>query len=218
MIMNHTLTCPFEDDADYSRWLEELESNWRQQSLSPYQIFNDLTQSYPELIDDFPLYCVELEAEKNEIEACVGKIIQQGQRLDEVIAAMALEISAYPLIERLIVVESVIYRMRAKYNDHYQSELHIVHRHKGVSEAEVQMARETSILIVGEKVGLQLQKAGTRYRCCCPLHEEKTASCTFFSHTNSWYCFGCHIGGDGISLVEEVLGMSFIQAVRFIIS
>ena len=37
----------------------------------------------------------------------------------------------------------------------------------------------------------------------CPLHQEKTASFTWYKDTNSWYCFGCKRGGSVIDLVMK---------------
>lgn len=47
---------------------------------------------------------------------------------------------------------------------------------------------------------------------CCPLHREKTPSL----HLNSenWHCFGCKEGGDAISFVMKLDGLSFWDACR----
>jgi len=36
---------------------------------------------------------------------------------------------------------------------------------------------------------------------CCPLHHEKTPSCTIYPATNSFHCFGCGKSGDQIKFV-----------------
>lgn len=49
------------------------------------------------------------------------------------------------------------------------------------------------------------------YYICCPFHVEKTASCRLYEH--SFYCFGCHKGGDVIKFVQEYFGLTFAQAI-----
>ncbi|HAP79103.1 MAG TPA: DNA primase, partial [Ruminococcus sp.] len=50
--------------------------------------------------------------------------------------------------------------------------------------------------VVGSYVNLLRQ--GHNYVCACPFHSEKTPSCTVFTDTQSFYCFGCGAGGDVI--------------------
>lgn len=48
----------------------------------------------------------------------------------------------------------------------------------------------------------------------CPLHEEDTSSFTVYEQTNSFYCFGCSVGGDVIKLTQLIHKMTFTEAVR----
>jgi DNA primase len=50
----------------------------------------------------------------------------------------------------------------------------------------------------------------------CPVHRERTPSFFVYPQEQTWYCFGCKRGGDVISLVREVEGLSFSQAVAFL--
>lgn len=45
---------------------------------------------------------------------------------------------------------------------------------------------------------------------CCPFHEEKTASLKLYD--TSFYCFGCGTGGDVITFVAKLYGISNAQA------
>jgi len=58
------------------------------------------------------------------------------------------------------------------------------------------------------KLGLDLEEHGSRLVGLCPFHAETDPSFTVYLETNSFYCFGCHIGGGVLklvsSLVEEV--------------
>jgi len=37
----------------------------------------------------------------------------------------------------------------------------------------------------------------------CPFHQDPTPSFTIYEKTNSFYCFGCGAGGDGIKFVQK---------------
>lgn len=59
-----------------------------------------------------------------------------------------------------------------------------------------------------------LHRSGSRLRCCCPFHEEKTPS--FFVNTsrNTYHCFGCGEHGSPIDFVMKKESLSFVEAVR----
>ena len=63
---------------------------------------------------------------------------------------------------------------------------------------------------------VQLKRTGNTYSCCCPFHSEKTPSCHFYPNNNSFYCFGCHIGGTVITFVKEIERLDFQEAVKFL--
>lgn len=60
-------------------------------------------------------------------------------------------------------------------------------------------------------LGIALAPRGGAEWACCPLHGEKTPS--FKVDRRSWHCFGCHEGGDSISLIAKVQGISYGWAI-----
>lgn len=54
----------------------------------------------------------------------------------------------------------------------------------------------------------------TLVNCC--FHQEHTPSLALYPSTSSYNCFGCQKHGDIYSFVEEVLGCSFTEALKFI--
>ena len=61
-----------------------------------------------------------------------------------------------------------------------------------------------------------VKKRGRIYVCCCPFHSEKTPSCTIYPENSSFYCFGCHEGGDVIRFVMLTDNVSYIEAVKIL--
>lgn len=64
---------------------------------------------------------------------------------------------------------------------------------------------------------VQLKRTGNTYSCCCPFHSEKTPSCHFYpAPSSSFYCYGCHVGGDVITFIMQIEHLDYINAVRFL--
>jgi hypothetical protein len=63
-----------------------------------------------------------------------------------------------------------------------------------------------SIVEVAGLCGLELKISGRRFVCCCPVHAEKTASCTIYPEDGNFHCYGCHAHGDAIELFRIVKG------------
>lgn len=63
---------------------------------------------------------------------------------------------------------------------------------------------------------VHLIRAGSLLKCQCPFHSEKTPSCVVYPHNNSFYCFGCHAGGDVITFTMQIEGLDYMSAVRML--
>ena len=59
-----------------------------------------------------------------------------------------------------------------------------------------------------------LSKTGQNYKGLCPFHSEKTPSFSVSPTRQMFHCFGCGVGGDGISFMMKREGMEFIEVVR----
>ena len=77
---------------------------------------------------------------------------------------------------------------------------------------EVQAAADI-VEVASDYVG-RLEKSGSRYMALCPFHDEDTPSFSLTPEKNLYYCFGCQAGGSIFTLVQEMEGASFPEAVR----
>lgn len=59
-------------------------------------------------------------------------------------------------------------------------------------------------------------RRGRNYVCSCPFHSEKTPSCTVFTDTQNFYCFGCGAGGDVITFIMKIENLTFPEAVKLL--
>lgn len=55
---------------------------------------------------------------------------------------------------------------------------------------------------VTKELKLPLERGG-RY-VCCPLHDEDTASFRIYDEEDTFYCFGCNVGGDVVVLHQKL--------------
>src|SRR3954468_11361432 len=86
-----------------------------------------------------------------------------------------------------------------------------------IRAADIALVRERSKIdeIVGEH--LQLKRAGGgSLKGLCPFHDEKSPSFQVTPTRNLYHCFGCGVGGDVISFVQNIDHLSFSEAVELL--
>ena len=63
---------------------------------------------------------------------------------------------------------------------------------------------------------VQLRRAGSNMKGLCPFHNEKTPSFTVYPQDNSFYCFGCGVGGNAITFVRQIEHLDYQDAIEFL--
>ncbi len=63
---------------------------------------------------------------------------------------------------------------------------------------------------------VSLKRAGDTYKGLCPFHSEKSPSFTVYPKTESFYCFGCGIGGDAVTFVKQIEHLDYPDALEFL--
>lgn len=61
---------------------------------------------------------------------------------------------------------------------------------------------------------IDLKRAGTSYKACCPFHDEKSPSFNINKGAQHYHCFGCGAHGDAIRFLMEYQQMGFQDAVE----
>ncbi len=81
------------------------------------------------------------------------------------------------------------------------------------SDTIERVRRQTSLVAVVQQF-VRLQKRGRSFTGLCPFHKEKTPSFHVNDERGFYHCFGCKASGDAIRFVQEMQGLSFVEAVR----
>jgi len=88
-------------------------------------------------------------------------------------------------------------------------------RDRTIEEVKEEIKYRTDLAaIIGEYV--TLKKAGTSFKGLCPFHGEKTPSFHVKPLAGFFHCFGCGKSGDAITFVQEQVGYSFMEALRYL--
>ena len=87
----------------------------------------------------------------------------------------------------------------ARFSDEFLSELH---------------ARCDIEQIISSYV--QLKRRGKNLVGLCPFHNEKTPSFTVYPESQSFFCFGCGVGGEAINFIRRAENLDYVEAVRFL--
>ena len=61
-----------------------------------------------------------------------------------------------------------------------------------------------------------VKRSGRDFVCCCPIHSEKTPSCHIYTRDSHYHCYGCGASGDVITIVMQMEGLGYIDALRFL--
>lgn len=68
------------------------------------------------------------------------------------------------------------------------------------------------VSVIGDRV--RLERRGQSHIGLCPFHKEKSPSFHVNAERGFFYCFGCQAGGNAISFLQQLDGLSFPEAVR----
>ena len=83
-----------------------------------------------------------------------------------------------------------------------------------LSSQTVERVKESADIVEVVSQHTDLRRAGARMSGLCPFHDERTPSFSVDPVGRLYHCFGCGVGGDVISFVQEKEGLEFAEAVE----
>jgi DNA primase len=85
-----------------------------------------------------------------------------------------------------------------------------------IKDTSVEAVKAAANIVDLVEARTRLRKVGGRYTGLCVFHQEKTPSFSVSPDRGTYYCFGCHAGGDAISFVRELEGLDFVGAIEWL--
>ena len=84
----------------------------------------------------------------------------------------------------------------------------------GIVDEDIARVREATDFVAVVSEYTQLKRVGRRFVGLCPFHAEKTGSFSVNGEEGLYHCFGCGVGGDVISFLQEKEQLDFVGAVE----
>lgn len=81
---------------------------------------------------------------------------------------------------------------------------------------EVQQIKERLDIVDVISSYLTVKRAGANMKANCPFHNEKTASFMISPEKQTFRCFGCNVGGDVFTFIEQIEGVDFYNALKIL--
>jgi len=85
-----------------------------------------------------------------------------------------------------------------------------------IKDTSVEAVKNAADIVVLVEARMRLRKVGGRYTGLCPFHQERTPSFSVSPDRGTYHCFGCGVGGDAISFVQETEGVDFVGAIEWL--
>ena len=85
-----------------------------------------------------------------------------------------------------------------------------------IPDATIERIKDATDIVEVVSDHVQLAKRGRNYFGICPFHTEKTASFSVNPDLQIYRCFGCGEGGNAFTFIQNIDGVSFVEAVSFL--
>jgi DNA primase len=82
------------------------------------------------------------------------------------------------------------------------------------SQESIERVKDAADIVEIVSAYTDLRRSGQRFQGLCPFHDERTPSFSVSPAEKVYHCFGCGVGGDVFTFVEEKEGLAFADAVE----
>jgi DNA primase len=83
-----------------------------------------------------------------------------------------------------------------------------------ISSESIENVRAATDIVEVIQGYTELRRQGARFTGLCPFHDERTPSFSVDPMEKLYYCFGCQVGGDAFTFLQEKDGLEFREAVE----
>ncbi|MFA5778847.1 MAG: DNA primase [Elusimicrobiota bacterium] len=83
-----------------------------------------------------------------------------------------------------------------------------------IPEATIQNVLSACDIVEVIEGYVRLTRSGRNFKARCPFHNEKTPSFMVNPEKQIFHCFGCSIGGNAISFIMKMEGLTYPEAIR----
>src|SRR6184192_1091161 len=83
-----------------------------------------------------------------------------------------------------------------------------------IADASVEAVKAAADVVEVISGRTPLRRQGARFTGLCPFHDERTPSFSVDPMEKLYYCFGCQVGGDVFTFLQEKDGLDFRDAVE----
>ena len=199
-----------DQEIDFMLYTFGLEKQWKK-SLPKF--FNkELLNIFPEVKQIIPVKIREFQRQKYRLERYIKQrlISLQQKTTDDFSYWFIKKWLELNEIAELVKIDKQIARLnRLKFS-------HIKTNKNFITDDDIQQASQISIVdVVSQEI--QLKRSSKNFVGLCPFHNEKTPSFYLYPETNSFYCYGCNLGGNIINFVMQFYGYSFIETIKWLL-
>jgi len=201
----------FETDDEYFAFLDlafDLEKEWKK--TLPRLTAIELLETFPEakkiIIPKINEWQEERQLMVNRIKESLIEIRKTKDELTKDLKRFWLKITYG---QRLLEIDRQIARLK-----------HLLCITKGrpllKNGVTEEMVERALLVPIQDVISQEFKKSGCRYVGLCPLHNEKSPSFFVYPDTNSFYCYGCGVGGNVINLIKLLHDYNFVEAVKWL--
>jgi len=187
----------------------DLERDWRENHLSkvPSNVY-ELASTYPEAKE----YLVDKVAQQDE------EIVKLNNLIRSIKANPLYKTAENKQLRQLLIFNTTRDRDRLVQQVEWNESIIDAIKAGGKKKTPKGALTEENILQAKSVPVTNFIQFGRDNKAPCIWHNEKTGSMHYYKKTNKVHCFGCTQSGDVVDVVQQLQGIEFRDAVKYLIN